>query len=557
LKRYRLLQVGWTVALLLGASFLAEAQEGSKWERVSLSTGTARFQLAQAKGSEAPPDAPKGEEGSGTGETLILSLQDCINMALRNNLDIAVESYNPKMSAEEIRKEKGAFDPLFFTGADYNEYRLPTNRGGFYLTLTPGYKIVPDEYETRDWEVGLKQRLVTGTSYQLKFENSRWLSLLEREIVANSYNFNPNYSSVFSVALTQPLLKGFGIDVNKTKINIARNNRDISLQQFRNQVFGVVSEVQSSYWDLAATIENLEVNRRSLKLAQELLEINKAKVKAGTLAPLEIVAAEAEVASREEGVIVAENLIRTAEDRLRRVMNLPKDAQMWERPIQPADKPTLADQKFSEEESLKRALELRPEYVQARIDIKSKGIYKKFTRNQLFPSLNLQGSAGLNGIGEQYHDAFRELRGGDFYSYSVGLVLEVPLGNRSARAEYVKASLDEEKSKTSLANVEQRIAIEIREAIRQTQTNLKRIDATEKARILAEKKLEVEQKKLSVGMSTNFEVLRTQRDLLEAETNWIKALLDYTKSVVGLERAEGTILERHNIQLQEGEGQQS
>jgi outer membrane protein TolC len=102
--------------------------------------------------------------------------------------------------------------------------------------------------------------------------------------------------------------------------------------------------------------------------------------------------------------------------------------------------------------------------------------------------------------------------------------------------------------------LEQKITVEIRQAIRQIQTNRKRIDATEKARILADKKLEVEQKKLSVGMSTNFEVLRVQRDLLEAETNWIKALLDYTKSLVALELAEGTILDRHNIELEETEG---
>jgi outer membrane protein TolC len=136
----------------------------------------------------------------------------------------------------------------------------------------------------------------------------------------------------------------------------------------------------------------------------------------------------------------------------------------------------------------------------------------------------------------------------------VGLLLEFPLGNRSARAEYTKASLDQEKSKATLANLEQKITVEIRQAIRQIQTNRKRIDATEKARILADKKLEVEQKKLSVGMSTNFEVLRVQRDLLEAETNWIKALLDYTKSLVALELAEGTILDRHNIELEETEG---
>jgi len=544
-----IIQLGLAVALLAGTlgSVWAENSLARSWR----SGNPVLIAYDSSPNQENLSSPARSAEGEGTGEPLLLSLQDCIQTALKNNLDLAVEAYNPKMSEEEIRKEKGVFDPLFYSELDYAEYKVPTNRGGFYLTLAPGLKIFPDEYENRTWDVGLKQRLLTGTSYDLRFQNSRWYSLLDPSINANFYAFNPSYTSVLSLTLTQPLLKNFGLDVNRAKINIARNNKEISLQQFRGQVFKVVSEVQSAYWDLVAAMESLEVNRRSLKLAQDLLEINKAKVKAGTLAPLEIVAAEAEVAAREEGVIVAENQIRSVEDRLRRILNLPRDSQLWERPIRPAEKPVLAEISFSEEESLKRALELRPEYVQAKKDLTNKDIYARFARNQLFPSLNLQGSAGLNGIGENWHDSFHELRGGDYYSYAVGLVLEVPLGNRSARGEYAKACLDRDKSKATLVNLEQKITLEIREAIRQIQTNRKRIDATEKARILAEKKLEVEQKKLSVGMSTNFEVLRTQRDLLEAETNWIKALLDYTKSLVELERAEGTILERHNITLEE------
>ena len=538
------------MVLLWGSCSLGWAQSESRWERVAVPyLGAPRYQLAEAKGPEVSGGAGQAEAG-GPGEPLLLALQDCIGMALKSNLDIAVEGYNPKMSAEDIRREKATFDPLFYTGAYYYEYYLPTNNA-FYLKYASGLTIFPDKHDNRDLNAGWKQQLVTGTSYELRYDNDRWYSRLDPALNSNFYLFNPNYTSVLSLTLSQSLLRNFGIDVNKTKIYIAQNNRNISLQQFRSRVFAVVSEVQISYWDLAAAIENLEVNRRSLKLAQDLLEINKAKVKVGTMAPLEIVAAEAEVASREEGVIVAENLIKTVEDRLRRVMNLPTDSQMWERPIKPADKPTFVPPQVSVEESLKRALELRPDYTQAKIDIANKEISKKFARNQLFPSVNLRGSAGLNGIGDTYHDNFRALRGGDYYSYSVGLVLEVPIGNRSARAEYTKASLDQEKSKTNLANMEQKITVEIRDAIRQIQTNVKRLESTEKARTLSRKKLDVEEKKLNVGMSTNFEVLRTQRDLLEAETNWLKALLGYYNSLINLERAEGTILEKHNVQLKE------
>ncbi|MFH0871581.1 MAG: TolC family protein [bacterium] len=550
MKKTSFILAGLIMVLLWGSCSLGWAQSESRWERVAVPyLGAPRYQLAEAKGPEVSGGAGQAEAG-GPGEPLLLSLQDCIGMALKSNLDIAVEGYNPKMSAEDIRREKAAFDPLFYTGAYYYEYYLPTNNA-FYLKYASGLTIFPDKHDNRDLNAGWKQQLVTGTSYELRYDNDRWYSRLDPALNSNFYLFNPNYTSVLSLTLSQSLLRNFGIDVNKTKIYIAQNNRNISLQQFRSRVFSVMSEVQSVYWDLAYALDNLEVNRRSLRLAQNLLEINKVKVKVGTMAPLEIVAAEAEVAAREEGVIVAENLIWSVEDKLRRIINLPSESQMWDRSIKPSDKPTFVAQQASVEESLKRALELRPDYSQAKIDLSNKDIYRKFARNQVFPSLNLQGSAGLNGIGDTYHDNFRALRGGDYYSYSVGLVLEVPIGNRSARAEYTKASLDQEKSKTSLTNLEQKITLEIREAIRQIQTNLKRMEATRRARILAEKKLEVEEKKLNVGMSTNFEVLQYQKDLLVAETNEIKALIDYNKSLVSLEQAEGTILEKHNVQLKE------
>jgi outer membrane protein TolC len=553
LKRVSFVFVTLALALLWGSCSLAETRDESRWEKLLLSfQRIPHYRLAQAKESEATGNPSKEGTTNGQSGPLTLSLQDCIEMSLRNNLDIAVEGYNPKMREEDITREKAAFDPSFDAAASYWDYRVPTNRKTF---VTEGLAVtevdLPDKRQSRDLNFGWKQNLVTGTSYEIQFNNDRWNSLLAREIVESTYQFNPAYTSVLSLTLNQALLRNFGIDINKTRIYIAQNNTSISVQQFRNQVFTVLTEAQVAYWALAASIENLEVNRRSLKLAQDLLEINKAKVKAGTLAPLDIVQAEAEVASREEGVITAENLIRNVEDRLRRVMNLPQDSQMWERPIKPSDRPTFEPQPVSVDESMKRALELRPDYAEAKIDLDSKGIFKRYAKNQLFPSLNLQGSAGLNSIGEDYHDNYRSLRTGDWYNYGVGLVLEVPIGNRAARAQYTQASLDQEKSKISLTNVEQKILVEVREAIRQIETNMKRIESTRKARILSEKKLEVEQKKLTVGMSTNFEVLRVQRDLVEAETNLLRAVLDYKTSLINLERVEGTILERHNIELKE------
>ena len=559
MKRCSFVFTGLVLALLLGSYSFAPAEEDSRWEKILIPRAQPRYYLAQAKPSNAPGMPSGGVEGKGPQESLVFSLDDCIGMALQNNLDIAVEGYNPRIAEENITREKAVFDPFFHTTASYWDYRVPTNNAAFIGTgkTTPtGTPIVeefpvPDKHQSWDVNFGWRQNLVTGTSYEVSFNNDRWKSLLDRILVEDIYLTNPSYTSALSLNLSQALLRNFGVDVNKTRIYIAQNNTNISLQQFRSQVFGVLWEVQTSYWDLAAAIEYLEVNRRSLKLAQDLLAINKAKVKAGTLAPLDIVSAEAEVALRVTGVITAENLIKNVEDRLRRAMNLPGDAQMWQKPIRPADRPTFEAQPLSVEESMARALGLRPDYTQAKLDLQNKDVSKRYAKNQLLPSLSLQGGAGLNSIGDSYHENFHSLRTGDWYNYGVGLVLEVPVGNRSARAQYTQASLDQEKSKTSLVNLEQKILIEIRTIIRNVETNLKKIDSTRQARILQQKTLEVEQKKLSVGMSTNFEVLRVQRDLISAETDELQALLDYKRSLIDLERAEGSIMEKHSVVLKD------
>ena len=558
MKRYSLIFAGLVLVLLLGSYSFAQPQDESRWKKMLISfREQPRYHLAQVKETDVPGMPTGGMEGKGPQEPLVLTLDDCIGMALQNNLDIAVEGYNPKIVEQDIVREEAAFDPFFDTTASYWDYRVPTNRKVFLTTGTTatGTTIVetafPDKHQALDVNFGWRQNLVTGTSYEAKFNNDRWESLLDQAINNVYYQSNPSYTSQLSLTLSQALLRNFGIDVNKTRIYIAQNNTTISLQEFRSRVFGVLWQVQTAYWDLAAAIKNLEINQRSLKLAQDLLEINKAKVKAGTLAPLDIVSAEAEVASRVTGVITAENLIKNVEDLLRRVMNLPGDAQMWQRPIKPADRPTFEAQPLSVEESMARALGLRPDYAQAKLTLQNKDVFKRYAKNQLLPSLSLQGSAGLNGIGEHYHDDFHSLGSGDWYNYGVGLVMEVPVGNRLARAQYTQASLDQEKSKTDLVNLEQKILIEIRVIVRNIETNLKRIDSTRQARILQQKKLEVEQKKLSVGMSTNFEVLRVQRDLIQAETDELQALLDYKRTLIDLERAEGSIMEKHNVVLKE------
>jgi len=350
------------------------------------------------------------------------------------------------------------------------------------------------------------------------------------------------------LTLTQPLLKNFGVDVNRVQIKIAQNERAISLDRFRQKTMDVVTQVQTAYWELVFALENLKVQERSLRLARELAELNRARVRAGVAAPVEITQAEAEVAAREGDVIVAEKGVRDAEDRLKVVLNLPKEGE-WGGIILPADPASFSPVTLDLPQVVTDALRKRPEYQAAKVDLGNRELTLRFARNQLLPDLSFQASVGLNGLGGNYEEDTDKLGSGDFYTASAGIVLTIPLGNRAARAEFLKAQLEEEQAKVSLRNLELQITAEVREAVRRVEADTKRVDATKAARVLAEEQLRIEQKRLEAGVSTTFEVLRFQRDLAAAQANEVKVLTDYNKSLATLDRVRGVVLEKHRIQL--------
>jgi len=216
---------------------------------------------------------------------------------------------------------------------------------------------------------------------------------------------------------------------------------------------------------------------------------------------------------------------------------------------------------------MKTALENRPEYAQSKIDLKNKNIQVEYKKNQLYPTLDLIGSLKLNGIsgdaedvafggsvsrsgfGGDYFKSYDRLTSGNYYDWSVGLSLQIPIGNRASNSSYIAAKLDVEKGIKSLKNLEHQISVEVREAVRSIDTNKKRVNTTAVSRRLAEEKLSAEEKKFDVGMSTSFNVVEYQRDLIAAKTREISAIIDYNKSLLNLEKVKGTILEKNNIEL--------
>jgi outer membrane protein TolC len=494
--------------------------------------------VVQITPQEVPPSGGLADVGE-----LRLSLREAVLMALKNNLDIAIANYNPKIAAEDIIIQKAVFDPVFSLTADANRTKSPTASllaAGTLSSLTT---------ENRDLNASVVQQLPFGASYTLGLTNNRLDSSSQLASI------NPSYKPVLTLSLTQNLLKNFGPDVNTAPIKIARNNQAISVTQLRLQANKVITNVYNFYWKLVFAIENLEVQRRSLRLARDLEELNKARVRAGVAAPVEVTQAEAQAAAQVQNVILAEKAIKDAEDQLKLIINIPDSERIWARSILPADTPPFEVAPVSIEASIQEALEKRPEYAEVKLTLQNNDINLRVARNQLLPSLQFQGSIGLNGLNEidkglgSAYGGPTGLTSGDFTSWSAALVLSYPLGNRSARSAFIQAKLTDDQTRTSLLNLKRQIVSEVREAVRRIEADVRRVEATRAARALAEEQLRVERKRLEAGVTTTFNVLSFQRDLAAAQASEIEAITTYNQDLANLELVRGTVLEKNRLEL--------
>ncbi len=515
------------------------------YRRVSLIMGvlglSVLLPLATTRSAEIPqqPQTDRREA---------ISLADAVLRALQHNLDISISRQTKESRLTDIIFEQAKFDPLLSLNGQYNRSVSPLNRPvlGFGGNVA-GVGGEPARFDQNSSQVTLDvtQNLLTGANYDLNFSPSRVF------VSGNpQFLFNPGYQSGLAFTLTQPLLRNFGTDVNKTFIRIAQNNAKFEEQVFFDRVLTVIATIEQNFWELVFTNENLKVAQAALKAAEELLASNRAKAKAGVMAIVEVLQAEAAVASRVEQVLVAEKAIRDQEDQLRRLLN-PSEAELRQDVrLVPLDKPVQSLEPMSVEEAIDIAIERRPEVLQASKNIETSELNIKFAKNQLLPNLSFQGTSGLAGLGKDGGDMLQRNFGGDFYNYGAGLVLSYPLGNRSAWSQYNKRQLEARNAQVSLQSIRQQVIVSVKEAVRRVQTDFRRIETTRSARITSEKQLQAEQERLNVGLSTTRFVLDFQRDLATARGNELRAIVDYNKSLSNLARNKGTTLERYQIELQ-------
>lgn len=475
-----------------------------------------------------------------------VSLADAAVRALQNNIDISISRYNKESRVADIVIEQAKFDPTVSVNGQYLRIVEPLNRPVFGGTGSILNEIRPFDQRTHSLTIDATKSLMTGGNIDLNYNPERNNF---NQNVAEGFLFNPAWTGGLSFTLSQPLLKNAGIAINKTFIKVAQNNAEVEQHVFRDRVMTVIATVEQTYWELVFANENLKVAQAALKASEELLASNRAKAKAGVMSVVDVLQAEAAVASRVEQVLVTEKAIHDQEDQLRRLLNPGEEALKKDMRLTPVDAPITALEPISLEAAIDTAMELRPEIVQANKNIESGELNKQFARNQLLPTLSFQGTMGLTGLGSDYGSSFSRNFSGDFYNYGAGLVFSYPLGNRSAISTYNKRRLEARSAEATLAGVRHQIIVGIREAVRRVQTDFKRIETTQSARILAEKQLKAEQERLKVGLSTTRFVLDFQHDLATAQGHELRAVIDYNKSLSNLSRHKATTLDRYHLEV--------
>ncbi len=507
--------------------------------RVVSASGQATPQLPAA--TSPVPQIPTSSSNSG-GATIRLSADEAVRMALENNLGIQAERLSPQINTLNVSQARAAYAPVLFSNfLSRNSTQPPSS------FITGNSSILTNE--TISQNAGLQQNVGWGGGrYSFSLDGSK----ITTSAVDSRYN--PQLSSNLSAQYVQPLLRGFKTDNLRQQIQTSQNNQVIADIGLREQVTLTTQAVRNAYFDLIGAVEGYKVSLQSLQLAQESLKNNNTKVEVGTLAPIDIIEAEAEVASNEEAVINAEARIKTVEDRLRYLVLNPSQADFWTVKLEPTDAPALTPIAIDVQGAITNALANRTDIARLKKQLDNVDVGVRFAENQRMPGLDIVANYNVIGYaGTQFQfgqgfpppiidqsvrsftSALGDVFGQDFRTWSVALNFNYPLGTSQADAAVASGRLQRQQGAVSLRDLQLQVATAVRDAARQVDTNLKRVEATRKARDRAERRLAAEAKRMTVGLSTTFQLFQAQRDLARQRQQEVNAMIDYNRSIVGFE----------------------
>jgi len=481
---------------------------------------------AFAARAQQPVPAPPAAEG----KTRMLSLDDVVQMVLTNNLDIQISKYTPVIDQLALNGLFSAYDPAFSLSASRTYNSQP---GQPFM----GFSFPANVTVDRNYSPGLTGTLPFGLSYNLT------APLSDQTYPNSQYNASP------ALTLKQPILKNFLIDNTRYQIQLSRRTLRSDQLALRLQMETSVYSVKAAYYNLIAARGTVDVQSAAVKLAQQLVDENTRKVQLGALAPLDQRQAESQAASSQADLLAAELAQATQENTLKSLL-VPLQLDEW-RDITPV--PTDALLALPENpdlsECLRQAIESRPEMLQAKINLEKQHLSIQYTRNQLYPEIDLTGSYGRNGGGMAFGPTLDNIRQGADPAYSYGVIITFPLENTAARNAYKSAQASLEQLLLQAKKVETTIVVAVDNDVKTVRSDLLRVEATRAASEYAQDALRAGQARLQAGSTTSFEVLQLQSNLTTARSAEIRALADYNIALEQLALDEGATLQRSKIDL--------
>lgn len=506
-----------------------------------------------------------------------VTLKEAIAIALENNPGIAARRLEPTRVQQDVLEAQGVFDPVLDSQVLYSKIVTPNP------SALSG--IVTSKIETRSADVGLRKLMRTGTRLDIDFLNER----LDNN--ARFIQLRPQYTPQLGFSVVQPLLRDFGWDFSYLVVRAAERTADAAYYQYEADLSDFVVNVIIAYWAVVGRREAVEVRREAMVLAERTVTENQARVDVGLLAPVSVLEAQADAKSREEQLLVAQNDLTIARQRLAQLAFFRPNASFVPRTLEPVEAADREDVQPEVDESLATALQERPEIAASSKGVEVRQINERITGNQLLPRLDIVGGYNVNGLagtnrptsigasnlflsdrdvggctmlavnvyscpqntddrspfGGPRRDAYRRLTSGDFESYNFGVQLEVPIDNATAKARNTRSKIELNQAELNHRQLLSDVTLEVRQTVSDVLTSRQRIDTSRVASELAEENLRNQTKRHEVGMATTKDLLDFQTRLTEARAAEIQSQIDHAIALARWRRAEGQLLQHFQI----------
>lgn len=480
--------------------------------------------IGPAAPSKADPQQPDKEQ------VVPLSLEESVRMAIENNIDVAVERLNPIIAQASVLNAQGAFDPNFQLNGSYSQNNQPT-------VLDTNYG---PTNKNGQYTGSVNQMFAPGTQASILTSSADAITNTD------STTTQDQYLSFVGASLTQPVLRGFGTDINLGPIRIAQRGLRAADAAFVYKVEQIITNVRTAYYELIYNRGNVMAQEKALALSEQLLKDNKTRANVGTMSPLDVSQANSEVATNRGDLLVAQRAVLDQENVLKRLIT--RDVADWlNKRITPTTEPAEDWKPPQAISSIETGLRNRADLVQAKEQLEQSNIQVVINKNQILPTLNVTGSYGYNGLSSDFPRSYNRVASGDNSEWTIGAQLTIPIGDRADRGTLDASRAKKDQSVLNVKKIEQDIIVEIDNAAGQVKTNIERVNAARIARQYAEETLNAEQERLNAGRSTSFVVLRLQRDFTTARVAELRAIADLQESMAELSRVQGISLQENNI----------